>query len=142
MPTRMVERFKVYPVVEEDDGTTTSFEGTVAQEFKTNASATDRAKELSKTTQDNPRIGWVVQTIVKEVTPDIPDMTIEELVESWDEWQDVQRMPMKSDSMGVADDYLNFPGDMEMYSDYASEIAKEYTRRTNESIVDAPNRRY
>jgi hypothetical protein len=61
------------------------------------------------------------------------ECTDEELCQAWRVWREMDNLPMQYDEMDVTDPYLNFPGDMEMYSDMFNEYAKEYTRRHEDS---------
>ena len=82
-----------------------------------------------------PRVRWIIVKATEEVTPDIPDMTDEELRQAWREYGELDRMDKQHDWMEVADPFINFPGDMEMYSDYYGEVAQEYTRRDESRCI-------
>lgn len=77
---------------------------------------------------------------IKEVEVPAPfeEFTPEELRTEWRRVHDLmdgKLGPLQSDPMGVADDFVSFPGDLEMWSDYGSEVSKVYTRKTGRCIV-------
>lgn len=77
---------------------------------------------------------------IKEVEVPAPfdEFTPEELRAEWRRVHDLmdgKLGPLQSDPMGVADDFVSFPGDLEMWSDYGSEVSKVYTRKTGRCIV-------
>lgn len=53
----------------------------------------------------------------------------DELRQAWQVWGELQDAPKQYDPMDVADPYLNYPGDMEGYSDYFADYANEFARR-------------
>lgn len=140
MPTRPTTIYTVLPMMQLINSSEKRIMVEVGQDFTRRDMAVAYMRKYNGGVGEGYRgyIRWFILKRVEERTPAIVDMTDAELLASWREWRELQSLPMRSDSMGVADDYLNYPGDMEGYSDYYGEIAKEYEQRANyeRSIVD------
>jgi hypothetical protein len=135
MPTRTDVRFRVVPILFLDKGYTI-FDDGLAPKFL--QPTFEEARTIGDQFLADLHSNVAIYTIRREestrnASPE--ECTDEELCQAWRVWRAMDNLPMRYDPMDVADPYLNFPGDMEMYSDMFNEYAKEFGRRHEDEDV-------
>jgi hypothetical protein len=135
MPTRTDVRYRVLLVLFKQEGGWVIVGDSPevrANKFQDRGSAREWADRMLATAHSND-ILYTIKRQETERNASPEECSDEELCQAWRVWREMDNLPRQYDDMGVADPYLNFPGDMEMYSDMFSEYANEYTRRHEDS---------
>ena len=135
MPTRTDTIYRVVPILFLDKGYTI-FDDLSADKFKqpTKEAAREVGDRFLADLKSNVAIYTIrTEEVKREAYP--KECTDDELRQAWQVWRETDDLPLQYDEMDVADPYLNFPGDMEMYSDMFDQYAKEFTRRHEDDDV-------